>query len=63
MSSVPYAMVGSKVAKPMARYHPSLSGSETDVSTSTENLTQVGHSYIFENFISNIYKGGLISLN
>ena len=30
-----------KVAKPTARYHPSLSGSETDVSTSTENLTQV----------------------
>ena len=30
-----------KLAKPMARYHPSLSGSETDVSTSTENLTQV----------------------
>ena len=30
-----------KLAKPTARYHPSLSGSETDVSTSTENLTQV----------------------
>ena len=42
VSSVPsYTVGGSKMAKPMARYHPSLSGSETDVSTSTENLTQV----------------------
>ena len=44
VSSVPYhhtVISGSKMAKPMARYHPSLSGSETDVSTSTENLTQV----------------------
>ena len=38
----PSAMVtGGKLPKPTARYHPSLSGSETDVSTSTENLTQV----------------------
>ena len=33
---------GPKLPKPQARYYPSLSGSETDVSTSTENLTQVG---------------------
>ena len=35
-----------KLAKPTARYHPSLSGSETDVSTSTENLTQVRPSHL-----------------
>ena len=38
---VPAPRSGTKLNKPTARYHPSLSGSETDVSTSTENLTQV----------------------
>ena len=38
---VPAPRSGTKMNKPTARYHPSLSGSETDVSTSTENLTQV----------------------
>ena len=38
---VPAPRSGSRLSKPTAKYHPSLSGSETDVSTSTENLTQV----------------------
>lgn len=51
-SAVPGNSIGSKLAKPMARYHPSLSGSETDVSTSTENLTQVSfyNHYYFVTF-------------
>ena len=40
--------VMTKLAKPMAKYHPSLSGSETDVSTSTENLTQVRFCMFFD---------------
>ena len=46
---VPAPRSGTKMNKPTARYHPSLSGSETDVSTSTENLTQVSFfpSYIY----------------
>ena len=45
---------GSKLAKPMARYHPSLSGSETDVSTSTENLTQVRQFFEIWRFLKKI---------
>ena len=50
---VPAPRSGTKMNKPTARYHPSLSGSETDVSTSTENLTQVSFfpSYIIHRFV------------
>ena len=44
---VPAPRSGTKLNKPTARYHPSLSGSETDVSTSTENLTQVSFFNLF----------------
>jgi hypothetical protein len=46
-------MPGPKLPKPTARYHPSLSGSETDVSTSTENLTQVRRGLSLLNFFNN----------
>ena len=50
---VPAPRSGTKMNKPTARYHPSLSGSETDVSTSTENLTQVSFfpTYIIHRFV------------